>query len=743
MSARRPLHPLSPLSANVAGAQTTYITKIAAHDDAHATMYKQARDDNTQGSGSIVSGLTSLENEAEDDFERLMIQNERDERRLHAALRGNVQPFRKARSHPNVALTLENLARNNARHGDAAASAHVDFESPSSSSGSVPSDPAMRPPAQWGRKGRPRRDWLRTITAEEEQAPGAPGDTIERMAVDETPRQVLRTADAPLPSVEDSPLSHKSLPRGTPSTAPRRQAPFDSDLDLDFTLDFNEASMIASTPYIPRNTRLDDIRQREIDSLKEQALTTNRLDRIRENSPEEKRRPTSSSSKRTPQVTASEQPAKVEASPEIGSRRRTNSWKTIGKSQAVTGETDERSPNSSIVVFKRSLEEVGVAEPASPASVQTSHPKRPTHRKEDSQELLRRLARVSSGTPSPGRVIASRPQTALAHQNLPSSRMTEAVETTTDEVPVSNDSVDTPQQAEGELAAELGPLSNDQQTDEPQKVESSIAPTSQPMSTNIDATPIPGETSILGAKTPVVTGAWVDTPGPRTIRRTVGEIPPVLAPKYASPNKRSAQKQKDSQSEEEEKATPIEPTRPTLPGSALEAIVEEARANGQSSRYRDEYGDSTIDSLEELIAPGGDVSGILDLDDDTLQGLQLPTEPPKNEKERIRQQELRDLYKMNQRLRAARTGIRDASRGIKRIEHHVEHVEENGQAINVVYRDCPCAAQGHKLSPWSSTWAGFKRLFYDPKLPRRAGLTWLSMAFIAIAVWFLTENAAW
>jgi hypothetical protein len=38
-------------------------------------------------------------------------------------------------------------------------------------------------------------------------------------------------------------------------------------------MDLNEALLIASTPYIPRNTALDDIRQREIESLKEQAVT--------------------------------------------------------------------------------------------------------------------------------------------------------------------------------------------------------------------------------------------------------------------------------------------------------------------------------------------------------------------------------------------------------------------------------------------------------------------------------------
>jgi hypothetical protein len=185
----------------------------------------------------------------------------------------------------------------------------------------------------------------------------------------------------------------------------------------------------------------------------------------------------------------------------------------------------------------------------------------------------------------------------------------------------------------------------------------------------------------------------------------------------------------------------------------LEAIVSEAKAKAKTttfkSRHEDQYGDSTIDSLEELIAPDADnrENGGLDLDEDTLQGLQLPTTAPRNEAERLRQKELAHLHRMNQRLRAARTSIRDASRGMRRVEHRVEHIEEEvdarGEKIKVVYRECPCVTGGAPHSSNLGFWRSFKRLFRKPETQRAWGLTWLSIALLAFLVWFISENIAW
>lgn len=742
MSTRRPLQPLSPLSANVAGAKYNYLSKDGT--DGLSVMEDRAQDD-MQTLRDNVS-LTSLENDDADDFDRLMIQNARDERRLNDALQGKVQPFRKARTHPRVGVTLENLERHNARNNaPLGANAHVKFESPSSSSGSVRSDPAIQPPTGWGRKGRVKRNWMRTITSDEENTDGTQEDTIARFAQDEPVTPRAEDADKPRQSIEDSPLSRKSSILGTPASSRQRRIE-----DLDF--DLNEASVIASTPYLPsRNTVLDDIRQREIESLKEQGVTTSRLGKIRESSPQESRRPRSSSAKSTSSQTngteAVEQAIPGDQSPDLHLRKRTNSWQTSSKSQPVIGEGNENSP---IVVYKKSSETVGIVDRGLLANAQPGS-KRPSHRREDSQDLLRRLARVSN-TPSPGRIATSRPQTAPARQ-LDSSSQTLGTKDSSTPL-VSGDFDSTDNRVKRSSAAETEATAPEVESEEPRSTEAPPGSDSTPERAqaaqieDVDATPMPDERSILNPKTPVVTGAWVDTildnSHPATVQPPPeGSRSPSKIPKGGSPIKRS-QNQPAIPVQEETHTDQPEATRPVLPRSALAAIVEEARASGR--QRSDDYGDSTINSLEELIAPmtGNPEAG--EVDEDTLQGLQLPTGTPRNEAERQRQQELLQLYRMNDRLRAARTGLRDASRGIKRVENRVEEAEEmaeNGDVVRVVYRSCPCAIDGEHQS---TLWGSIKLLFYDERLKSRRrgwGLTMLSIALVTFFIWLILENTAW
>ncbi|KAF1841949.1 uncharacterized protein K460DRAFT_293382 [Cucurbitaria berberidis CBS 394.84] len=712
-------------------------------------MEEQIQDD--ADVASVVSGLSSLENDA-DDFEKLMIQNARDERRLNEARHGRVQAFRKARTHPRVGLTIENLERNDARNGvPLGASAHVKFESPPSSSGSAKSDPAIHAPPGWGRKSRSNRNWMRTITYEEEeqqqqqqqpQTPVLADNTINRQYNDPYQQRADDAHDANVPrrSVEDSPLSHKSSRHGTPRN--------DRSADWDLTFELNEASMIASTPYIPRNTALDDIRQREAESLREQASTAPRPDRVRKGSPEEMRRPPSSSINNVAEgAINTEQAAQLAASPQKRLRTRTNSWQSIGKSQPVTGIGNDNSP----IALYKSAETVRTVEHNGLANVQKNPPRPIRSRREDSQDLLRRLARVSN-TPSPGRIAASRPQTSPAKQPNNSSQIltTETPPTqlgrednVVDEVPVPNNHDEPPVIVPKVQSQQEGPRDN------PRDTESIPIPNPgpQPEIEDIDATPMPVARSILNPKTPVVTGAWIDTPGPRIAPRPLSTS--------RSPKKNSSRKAKlfeepaVPKAEESVEVVASKITRPQLPSSALQALVQEAKADGHQQSA--DYGDSTINSLEDLIIPLSE-SAEGELDEDTLQGLQLPTSTPRNEAERQRQQELLHLHRMNDRLRTVRTSIRDASRGMKRVEDRVEHVEEveNGDKTKAVYGECPCAANGgHPLSPW--TWC--KSFFWQDRLKSErqtrnswwkiwGGLTGLGIFLVLFFTWWVTEEIA-
>lgn len=658
--------------------------------------------------------LTSLESGA-DEFDRRMIQTARDERYANDAPTPKIHAFRKARIHPRVGVTLENLERHNAKNNGA-----LGHNSPPSSSGSTRSDPALNVPTAWGRKARVKRDWMRTITAADSQISEAQNDTVDRFPPDtvETPR---RDADDIRPSIEDSPLSHKSFSYGTPASQRRRSID-----DWDF--DMNDASLIASTPYHPRNTVLDDIRQREIESLRDQGVTTNRLDKIRESSPEEVRRPRCSASTKSTEVKTSGTISETVPEPvspttnksELRLHKRTKSWQAVGKAPAITGESSKGTP---IVVYKKSSETIGAVDSRLLAN-QATPAMRPPRRRDDSQDLLRRLARASS-TPSPGRTETWQQQPAPVKQDENSS-----------------------QKVHTETARATVRKAKELPSDELNDTEK---PSPQQPTNDFDATPKPAERSLFNPKTPVVTGAWVDTmidtPGDPIQRPTSRSL------SSTSPRKRSPQKKhttKASSEEIQDQAPQV--SKPDLPRSVLDAIVEEARASGRGRST--DYGDSTINSLEELITPLPDTSDSENPDEDTL-ALDLPTAAPRNEAERRRNEELVHIRQMDQKLRSTRTSLRDTSRGIRRVEEQMERRDDANSASTLTQRTtssnadqktatqefkCPCAENGHhRFSLWDAT----KLLFYDASLkPRRRGwgLTYLSIFLLSFFTWFVLEN---
>jgi hypothetical protein len=655
-----------------------------------------------------IQDLSSLD--ADDDFERRMIQNARDERRLKEALHSThrVQAFRKARVGP-LGLTIDNLERSNARNDGAAGSnAPVKAQSPPSSSGSARSDPAIHAPAGWGRKSRANRSWMRTITHEEPaQTPPPADDTVDGLYDDE---------NHPRRSVEDSPLSHKGTPRN------------DRSAEWDLTFEINEASIIASTPYIPRNTVLDDIRQREVENL--QNLQADEQPESPTPDTHPLRLSSSNNDIKAPEPAMQSSTSSLEKR----LRHRTNSWQSIGKSQAVTGTGKENSP---VTVYKTTTESVNIWE--EPAVAGTRRPTRPVrHNRADSQDLLRRLARASN-TPSPRPQPAPTVKSSGSSQTMPN----EASPTPAEKKDKPADE-ERPREDSAQPAAALHETKSNQQEAETQKEpEAPVKAVPEKDVEDVDVTPMPMERPVLDAKTPVVTGAWVDTPGPRTIRKHVS----ISRSRSSSPKKGSPRKNKMPEksaahpTEEAPKEPTIEVIRPQLPSSALHALVQEAKAQGR--RESADFGDSTIHSLEDLVStpPEGD------LDDDTLQGLQLPTTTPRNEAERQRQQELTHLYRMNDRLRAARTSIRDASRGMKRVEDRVEHGEETEGGDNVTVRECPCAVEGHQWSLWRTS----KSLFWDGKLKSRrqgtswrtlGGLTTLSVLMLVLFLWWISEEIA-
>lgn len=712
MSSRRPLQPIPAQSANIhstryaRGSNTT--TKTA---DGTLDMTEHLQDD-VQDSGSAVSGLTSLE--GDDEFERLMIQNARDERRLNEARNGRAQPFRKARTHPHVGLTMDNLERNDAQHssGGRILTARA-IKSPPSSSGSTRSDPPINLPAGWGRKARSNTDWMRNITRSEQsrQTPAV---------LEETPNaRCAHESNAPRRSVEDSPLSHKSFQQGTP----RR----DSTGELDLTFDMNEASMLASTPYMPRSTKLDDIREREIESLREQGVATSRLDRIRANSPEEMRQPGSSTNK-----SANTSAAPFETQPhEQGSpirrmRKRTNSWQSLSKSQPELGKE-----NSPITVYRKSIETVGAVERDVVASAERQQPRPFSNRRTDSQDLLRRLARVSN-TPSPKGVQSTRPQNESTSQ--PHASLQNAIADTPSINPVKEEKMTTnaPPFTEPASISQVQ-VKREERHDAPHDGTTPDVPSSAPVNSSapavgdVDATPIPVERSILNPKTPYVMGGWVDTPGPRTAHKPIESlVPRSQSQEESKPNtsntvKTSAVSAEIDQSPAEQASDSQVDTlpRPQLPSSALQALVEEARASH-------DYGDDTIHSLEDLIAPFPEDEA----EGDSLEGM------PQAAAAYIREQ--------RQHIRRSEINLRDINRGLRRAGSNLAHVEVDGtgEKLPLLVRE--------EFSPW--IW--FRSFFWDERLKTQriannaslkiwGGVTLLGILLTLAFIWWASETVAW
>ncbi|OCL01657.1 hypothetical protein AOQ84DRAFT_393484 [Glonium stellatum] len=761
MTAPQSRDPLLPISSNLIGAKYAFITKVSTIDGIRA-MDERAHDDGTYSSSSM-SGLTSLE-DGTDDFGKLMIRNARDERRLNETLRGNVQPFRKARPHPRVGLTMENLERNNGLNSPVpGAGGQGHFDSPGSENSSERSDLALRPPMEWGRKGRHRKDWLKRITSSDttEPKPAEPEDdgseTIyPRQTLftgDRSPRIRARTnstADMALPSVDDRPLSRRSSNPGTPPPSRRRGTTLDRFQEWDMSEDFSAASLLASTPAIvSRNTLLDDIRQREIESVKDRAITTTRLDKIHETAPQETRRVRSSSrasllsqNSQPNSAATTEQTTQAVKESEIKPPKLTRSIRSRGRSPA-TGD-GEVIPNSPIVVYK-SAETVGEVDPGIQANAETV-PKRPDHRREDSHDLLKRLARVTSLSPSPARPSSSRPPstTSLQRESVPPTNAEDKA-TVQDPISASHQEGTPPEVPEKNRRRSLQfkdiPKDAPKEAAKPELLQAS----SQEVRVgDVDFTPAPVDETLLSAKTPVVTGAWIDTPGPLTDRHAVfnalnssprgSESPTKQSPKKTSPQK------KDLEQAVQVPQAPAERRESSLPTSALAAIVGEAKSTRRRKVKDEEYGDSTIESLEDIISPSIEPRTTTGLDEDTLQGLQLPVTAPRNQAERQRQQEIRTLHSMNTRLRTVRTSVIDAGRSLKRMEHQVNSVETGEELPRQRCKRCGCAA-GHRPFSFSSLWSGFKGLFFDRNEPGRWGFTCLGLSLLIFFSWFFTETA--
>ncbi|MCJ1282509.1 hypothetical protein MMC26_001832 [Xylographa opegraphella] len=724
------------------------------------------------------TNMSFLENLGEDTFDRRLTQHDKDEQRLRNVLGSDRQPFKKSRTRDRSGLTVDNLQRQDASSKSGSSS----LGSPSVSSKG--SDPSLNIPQGWGRKGRGNNTWLSRIAGQNGKFTGDISSSRdlqtlpkleEKASANPAVDWLAAAAEVPLPSIENDSLQpHKS--RGsTPASLTRpsqiqRQSSSDrirrwEFLDDDFTA--RSLQISDSPPIRMRNAALDAIREREMHSLERSAVTTNRLGELREQrSLELVRRRSPSASAATGLDGGQENDAVVtgrptEKKPSYGFL--TEEEESAAQNVVPLLEDGNSEPllDSPVVVTR-----VSPDHPAQPADIpkpdDSSPADRPRHERVDSRDLLRKLARATSSSPKQS------PITSVAR------------EAPTRSAGVSGNDVQEPR-GDG-VSSEGGPeLSEGSHSNhiKPESTNQSSAPSvSAPL---IQTTPQQSKSTAY-LKTPLVTGAWIDTPLPIGTRGLPMPTPNEFEDEDenhfdvgvdAGLIKRGAESVAQDQISTANLLTSPKPslaeTAPLLPRSALAAIIEKAKSNNNKREEGIENGDdtlilddSTIQSLEELLAsdteaptipapqPSTSTSPPLDSSHDPPHtSIEDDTQPEQARPDSLPEQEARSYDRITKRLSQVGLSIRDARNGIASLERAVSSAPsrpspgptpatddcvEGGEFHDFIWPCARCGCTGRSgssedaLVEWRTVRLPVPRLWTWRKEDWRPRLTWLGVA---------------
>ncbi|KAI9681957.1 MAG: hypothetical protein M1817_000011 [Caeruleum heppii] len=639
------------------------------------------------GSESVVS---SRENGAEDAAARTQANYARDQRRINGALQPNgTRIFSKARVGPHAGLTTENLRRRDRLDSIHDRELKEQGGSPASLTSSR-SDPPLHPPQTWGSKSRKNQDWLRrafetdssdvnrraTPSSIPRRVTGRPSEGYnlgERSVVDWS----AAAAEIPLPSVDASSLLQSLIKSTTPPTGKKNTALEEIrqwEMDEEFTA--RDLQMSMSPPIKARNnTALAEIRERELESLREEAVATSRLKERRE-SPRWDRKEQRPSDDTTAPL--SDPTNEVEASTAAPSddkvTKETVRDKEATEDQAIQPPPKsplrstalgrgEQIPNTPVTIY-RSPPNTSDARKHSPdhrephhsLSPQQTHTPLDSRSKSDSRDLLRKLARVSSTSPSPGRA-----KDYVAPTEAPPEM---EVKSNTDE--------------KGDRPREHDPVKVSDTNNHP-------PPPSKPTDE------IPKETPRVGI------GGWIDTPAATTRRprsklslsssddlMKVSKLESEDTPRPLRPRSHSQQVSGGNQISTQQPSRPLSRRRGSSTAPTKPSMVDEKIRHLKAELEID----TTTDSLDELMArdaahhpPRKTEEDIPVQDEDILQLHQNPkpeelpqddTSAPLSDAERARRLEMHEYELMHKRLRQVRLSIRDASRGIEGLENKVD-----------------------------------------------------------------------
>ena len=706
---------------------------------------EEANKENRAVDHDSVSDVAPTENDTQMSADSGASQYARDMQRLNNALQGNGQAFRKARVGQKAGLTTNNLRRSSGSNESLGSS----FSSGSLSR--LGSDPSVNIPKAWGRKAKPGKDWLNRINSRSGRFTGDPprrspsGDQLIAQSEkrnSEASVYSIPAADVPLP--ESSSLANVSSSGSTPRTSIQRNTPLEAKsqwvLDNDeFTGRFLQIS--ESPPLRIRNSTLDRARDRDIIILEEKAVNNDRSGRERSPSaqllPFEVERSSASGSSPERFDNHDEVPKTTEKGRQdkhglIKGQQGSNQDLIEATNEYNHEEVGEPIPDTPIVVFRRSDEGARRAEKVK-------------NRRGESHDLLKRLALMSSQSPSPVKELGE------------ASEKSEQVARGSEH------------ESKGKPSLQPSKSETYQKTPVVTGAWVEQTPSSTPQVLK----------SKSSLKTPFVTGGWIETPLP-----TGSRGPPMPTPsdpddsRELGANKLGASElvHKLNTSTPRPQLRILEPlkyTGPPLPKSALEEIINDARSGKLNDTRPDlesaeeptlHLGESTIQSLEDILANDTDYSTLLATSQETSPPTSDPSSSSSNDQSKTQEenQDPQSYTQLVSRLRNLGPSIRASTRQIASLERAVsttkphpqtqpsDECHEAGEFHDFIWPcprcNCPGRTSSGSLIDTTDSLTTINltipRLWYWKRDDWRPRLTWLGVLLFCIYACLFAENWA-
>lgn len=724
---------------------TRPITSLAPPADplrVRETMQKvQAHDDQSSASGSGVADLHSLDNET-DTFGRQIMQYERDARRLRSATHGDQQPVLKNRSRPRIS---ELVARRERKEGLSAGQQHVR----TASSGSGDSNPPLNVPRDWGTRARSQRGWMRKIrepseadanSVKDNAINGFSGTDEEAVASRRTfgARDDFWSREDRLPAVDQTPPSMRrtrpAVDTGLPGESHSTLRQIIDSEDQDFC----ELSLLASTPAAVKPAR----GHRRSNDSENDLHGSHHTHEIRRNLLSER-----SPNRDGKQARARQTLADFDPTVPLHTALSYEERREIRRSGLV-GNKENEILNDGDHDYNKHRRTATIPDRTARAVTFRQH-QRPSTARNESRELLQRLATRLS--PSPGK-SSSETAPLETHDIQPQAH------TETRRNPAPTDNFDSNPPVVRTARREIDRMRHEesQRNVRPKRSGSEEAQSKRVQAENAPAF----EEQTLDEKGNVITGSGGETHEQPSDRRGLlrsSDAALIRAFGKSSGESNSKSENAPSGSSEKEKTNASGNTQRAR--SALEDIVREARKDPSGP-----FGDATLQSLEDIAHPNVDPTDT-DLTFDTPNAYaenadeDLDIGRPLTQAEKDRRQEDLAIEAMNKHLRAARTSIKDAGRGLRRVENKwdsssttdapqpASKVPDTKKESKEEPKPKPsqqtvCVHCGGHQSVWKGLWTEFRSNFYAYDRNARFGvrLTWLGFLTVMWMLWTVVEN---